>query len=635
MPGRAPALEARLLGRPRFTWDGVVLRFPTHKSLALVAHLAVRREGVPRAELAEVLWTTGSPANVRPELHRLRGLPGADTWLDAGEVVSVRVETDLARFERAAREGRPHDALRVHPEGALLLRGVEPRGASAFDDWLAGERARVERLLRESLRSHALALERSGDLAGALRHVRRLLALDPLDESAHRAAMRCEYRRDRVEAAIAHYEACRRVLADELGTEPLPETRALATAIQTGATLPEAPRPRPRPPIPFALLRPPTLVGREASWRRMEEAWEEGRTINVSGAAGIGKSRLVLDFARAHGRSFVFDGRPGDHVVPFSSLARATRAAQRAHPGVFDTAPAWVRTELARIAPDELAEALPPPEDDASLARFFEAFVMVMDALRSEVGAIVIDDLQYLDAKSFEVGLAAQARLLAEESDAGRARLLSAYRTGTLPQAFEDGLALAVDAGLAVHVALGPLDRTDLGRLLDTLEVGLGAEAAGQLHHLTGGNPQFVVEALKALHEAEETTAVVELDERSGPPSDAMVAIILRRIEALGSRNKRVAQAIAVLDRPGDPELLVQVLGLAGLDVGEALDELERAQVLHGGVFVHDVLRDVTYASLPAGLRRWLHGRIAAVLHGRADDPRRVAYHRRAATSGA
>jgi DNA-binding SARP family transcriptional activator len=634
MPGRVPALEARLLGRPRFTWDGVVLRFPTHKSLALAAHLAVRREGVDRAELAELLWTTGSPANLRPELHRLRALPGADAWLAAGEVVSLRVETDLVRFERAIRSGRPHDALRIHPEDALLLRGVEPRGASAFDDWLAGERARVERLLRESLRSHALALERSGDLAGALRHLRRLLVLDPLDESAYRAAMRCEYRRDRVEAAIAQYEACRRVLADELGADPLPETSALAAAIQAGATLPEAPRPRPRRPIPFTLLRPPTLVGREAPWRRMEEAWDAGRTINVSGAAGIGKSRLVLDFARAHGRSFVFDGRPGDHVVPFSSLARATRAAHRAHPGVYEGAPAWVRVELARIVPD-LGEPSPPPVDDASLARFFEAFVMTMDALRSEVDAIVIDDLQYLDAKSFEVGLAAQARLLAEESDPGRARLLSAYRTGTLPQAFEHGLALAVDAGLAVHVVLGPLDRADLGRMVDTLDVGLTADAADQLHHLTGGNPQFVVEALKALHEADETTAVVALEERSGPPSEAMVSIILRRIDALGSRNKRVAQAIAVLDRPADPELLVRVLGLAGLDVAEALDELERAQVLQGGVFVHDVLHDVTYASLPAGLRRWLHGRVAAVLHGRADDPHRIAYHREAATSAA
>lgn len=635
MADRAPTLEARLLGRPRFTWDGIALRFPTQKSLALAAHLAVRREGVARTELAQLLWTTGSPANLRPELHRLRALPGAEAWLDVGPFVTLRVATDLSRFEQAVERGRAHDALRLHAHGASLLAGVEPRGASAFDDWLAGERARVERLYRESLRSHAADLERAGDIGGAVRSLRRVLELDPLDESAHRAVMRCEYRRDRIDAAIAQFEACRRVLADELGAEPLPETAALAAAIEAGSGLPDTPPPARRRAIPFTLLRPPSLVGRGDAWRRMEEAWAAGQTINVSGVAGIGKTRLVLDFARARGHVFLFDGRPGDHVVPFSSLARAMRSAHRDHPSVYESAPAWVRTELARVVPDVVGES-PPPPDDVSMPRFFDAFVRTMDALRAEVDAIVIDDLQYLDARSFEVGIAAQATLLSEPSGPGRARLLAAYRSGTLPEAFVTGLALAVDAGLAVRVALGPLDPEALARLLESLDVGVDAAASTALHHLTGGNPQFVVEALKALHEAEGVAALTSLRTGSAagaPPSEAMRTIILRRIDALGSRNRSVVEAVSLLDQPDDAELLARVLGLAALDVHEALDELAVAQVVSDGRFVHDVLQEVVQGSLAAAHRRWLHGRIATVLHARDADSRRVAYHRASASA--
>ncbi len=113
---------ARLLGRPRFTWDGVVLRFPTHTSLALAAHLAVRREGVLRAELATLLWTAGSPANLRPEPHRPIVLR---LWSDEalGPVWRVRLEdvdggehwtfasvSDLCEFLAPTSQPPPHAA---------------------------------------------------------------------------------------------------------------------------------------------------------------------------------------------------------------------------------------------------------------------------------------------------------------------------------------------------------------------------------------------------------------------------------------------------------------------------------------------------------------------------------------------
>src|SRR5262245_59299592 len=60
----------------------------------------------------------------------------------------------------------------------------------------------------------------------------RLLALDPLLESAHRSLMRLYARSGRREAALRQFQECTRILSEELGIAPAEETQRLAAEIR-------------------------------------------------------------------------------------------------------------------------------------------------------------------------------------------------------------------------------------------------------------------------------------------------------------------------------------------------------------------------------------------------------------------
>ncbi len=74
--------------------------------------------------------------------------------------------------------------------------------------------------------------------AEGIQDARRLLMLDPWLESAHRNLMWMLARTGDRSGALAQYETCRQVLAQELGVEPVRETTALYEQIKAGAIEP-------------------------------------------------------------------------------------------------------------------------------------------------------------------------------------------------------------------------------------------------------------------------------------------------------------------------------------------------------------------------------------------------------------
>ena len=165
----------------------------------------------------------------------------------------------------------------------------------------------------------------------------------------HRTVMRLEWQRGNLYAARQQFELCR-VPAEELGVAPLPETEQLAAAVENALTAPRgSPGLRRLPP---ELLRPPLLVGREAAWERLERAWERRQAVYVSGPAGVGKTRLLLDFVqhKTKGNFSLVRGRLGDKSVPLSTLARAWRLYFATHPAAPDALEAWVGTFWGRLS---------------------------------------------------------------------------------------------------------------------------------------------------------------------------------------------------------------------------------------------------------------------------------------------
>jgi AAA ATPase domain len=110
------------------------------------------------------------------------------------------------------------------------------------------------------------------------------------------------------------------------------------------------------------------MIGRDDALWRLETAWNAGQIVFVSGEPGVGKSRLLTEFAAAKNVLYAH-GRAGDARMPFSTQVRTLRRLLADHPAL--QLPRWVRSELSKILP-ELEGDAPSGGPEARL-RLFEA----------------------------------------------------------------------------------------------------------------------------------------------------------------------------------------------------------------------------------------------------------------------
>ena len=224
-------LSLRLLGEFRAQLgSGEPLTIRRKKAQALLAYIALR-PGLAhsRESLAGLLWpgTTDEHArhNLRQTLFALRrtvALEPTPFEIEC-ERVGVRddaLDVDVVAFERGLRAGT-REALQ---EAASLYHGDLPEGLvvgeAPFEDWLAAERQRWRERALDGL-ERLLAMEIAcGAAESAVRTATRLLALDPVRESAHRALIELYARRGQRAAALRQYQRCVDVLRRELGVAP-------------------------------------------------------------------------------------------------------------------------------------------------------------------------------------------------------------------------------------------------------------------------------------------------------------------------------------------------------------------------------------------------------------------------------
>lgn len=599
-PTSDPIVQLLLSGRP--AWrdaPGAAPAALAPRDGALLAWLAL--EGpTPRARLAALLWPDSTPEaarnTLRQRLFQLRKQLGLD-------VATGPTVLTLA-------EGITHDLA-----DADSVLGTEPHDHSAeFAAWLARQRAqRLERARQRQIDA-AEAAEQSRDWPAALAAIQRLIMLDPLREDAHRRLMRVHYLAGDRAAALQAFDACEQVLKDEVGTRPDAATLALLAQVQAGTV--DTPTTGPRP-VPASVLRPPRLVGRDVEWQALNAAWTARGALLLVGEAGLGKTRLLGDLARAHGRALQVTARPGDERVPFALLSRLLRALIAAEPP-----PATIRVELARLLP-ELGDARPvmSDEDRARLAN-------AIDACLADAGGafdgVLIDDLQFADAASCEA-------LLRSAPCAGRAWIVAMRGAELAPAASELVRTLAEERA-APRVTLAPLRREQVAELVASLGIvaAAGVEAlAVALYRRAGGNPLYTLETLRGLLGAgadlaapASSAALAKL-----PALRADATLIGRRIERLSAEAVKLARCAAIAGQDFSTALAARVLGVRPLDLADAWNELEAAQVLRDGAFAHDLIYEAALASVPAPIARELHREIAAELAARDGAPARIASH--------
>lgn len=200
---------------------------------------------VHRERLAECLWPDADEMQGRKRLkvtvyslrRRLRAAGVKATVVQTvGPAYLLRrdaVWVDSDAFQElvtkgSALERRGHqDAALQHYEDAQLLYRGDYLEEDLYADWCAEERERLRELYLDVLAGMVRGYANRGDHARAAQVCRVALVREPCREGFYRDLMECLLRLGHPDQALAQYERCRRVLAEELGTEPMPETQRM------------------------------------------------------------------------------------------------------------------------------------------------------------------------------------------------------------------------------------------------------------------------------------------------------------------------------------------------------------------------------------------------------------------------
>ena len=411
--------------------------------------------------------------------------------------------------------------------------------------------------------------------------------------------------------------------------------------------------------VPRDYLYRPGFVGREAFLGQLEgqilgAIAGPGRCVFVRGQSGVGKTRLLMELTgRLERRGLtvvvgeclpVETGGPSDGLAvrampfhPFRPLLQAVADA------CVEYGPAEVESLLAPGA--EVLAACEPSlaslrpqggRDDPGQRSNDDIRLRLMDALAETLKrfaarnplVLPLDDIQWADELTLD--------------------FLQLYQRGTwtipglaivgLYRAEEEPPMLRADAAGfrgAARLDLGSIAADGLREIVGDI---LGSRQPDQqfVRHLTEiseGNPFFVGEYLRACVAERLLTrgdgerwvlkvpgaAGAEIDVEALPLPGSLRGLIARRLDGLAEPDRRLVELLAVVGRETEAELLAADALRTEDDVMGGLERLIAAQLIEESCadvfrFVHDKLREVAYAQIPADRRRELHRQVALAL---------------------
>ncbi|MDO9707687.1 AAA family ATPase [Paracraurococcus lichenis] len=428
--------------------------------------------------------------------------------------------------------------------------------------------------------------------------------------------------------------------------EPMPVWQALGVAASPdrfaaraeGATLP--------------------LVGRDAALERLRCLWRaaqigEGRTVLVSGEAGIGKSRLVAQLLRetqGQGRVAVrYFAAPHQQGMPLQPVLQQLERDSRMQRGETPAERiAKLRALLPDLPPVDLALVaeqlslsgpdLPPVPPMPPQRRRERLLLALMEGLvavtRARPVLMVLEDAHWADPTTRE--------LLAQWIE--RVPHLPVLAVVTARPEF---LPPWLGAPGVERLNLAPLGEAEAAELVRNVarDVPLPPEAARDILRRADGVPLFLEELTRAVAEqiAQAGGGPEPARRRGGDRTSVPVSLhasLLARLDRLGEA-REVAEVASVIGREFDPALLALVLERDAASLEPVLARLVESRLLQrhgqapGGTyrFRHALVQDAAMGLLPRERYRDLHARVADILEARFPEaaearPQVIAHHR-------
>jgi DNA-binding SARP family transcriptional activator/Tfp pilus assembly protein PilF len=321
----AAEAEFCLLGPLLVRRGGAVVPVTAGKQRVLLAALLLSANRVVSLdELNAALWGLAPPVSARATLQnyvkRLRQALGGTggsriSTLPQGYMITVAVdELDVSRFEalqgwarKAADEGA-WDRAAVQLRRALSLWRGEPLAGVPSKLLAEREAPRLAEMRLQAIEARIDADLHLGRHAGVIAELRQLAAVHPLRERLHALLMLALYRDGQQTEALAAYQRARRVLNEELGSEPWPELGRLQRQILAADPELRLSGPAPGGPPMVGPRQLPAAVahfaGRTDEFKALTGMLDapagRGGTVAISaigGTAGVGKTALAVHWA--------------------------------------------------------------------------------------------------------------------------------------------------------------------------------------------------------------------------------------------------------------------------------------------------------------------------------------------------
>lgn len=244
-----PVIRIHLAGRVSIEIDGVLVdqqTFPAQQGRLAFAVLAVERRPVARTELADILWPSGPPPAWETALSaimsKLRSMlskaglnattvlssgagcyelrfPG-EVWLDLEVAADAIHEAEVALRRGDRRAAYGPSAVAHH----IARRPLFPGDSGA---WIDARRDKLRSILIRALECRAEVYLWNNEHTLAVEAARDVVTLEPFRETGHQLLMRAHAASGNSAEALLAYERCRQLLAEELGVDPSPQTKAI------------------------------------------------------------------------------------------------------------------------------------------------------------------------------------------------------------------------------------------------------------------------------------------------------------------------------------------------------------------------------------------------------------------------
>jgi tetratricopeptide (TPR) repeat protein len=370
---------------------------------------------------------------------------------------------------------------------------------------------------------------------------------------------------------------------------------------------------------PFARHVETPFIGRRVELNELVAACERAvaqsqpALLIVSGAPGIGKSRLVDELVKTlGGRVTPLVGRCPAYEQNMTYWPMREVVDQATGGRLAKGLGALLREEFdGPIIVDRIAAALGLVPDDWPTQETARAFVRLFETLaRSQPHIIIVEDAHWADPSLLDL----IDYISRQISDVPLVIVCSGR-----PELLESRPAWA-----RACLQLPPLSAEDAEALLANLPLarGLSLEAHRRVLSLGEGNPMFI-EQLVSLLSAEGNRAV-----HSGVPT--IHAILSARLDRLSPGERTVAERAAVVGRDFSLEALLSLLPApAAATAWRDLTALGRKMLVQsdrttlpgtrGFRFQHALIQDAAYRRLPKAVRAELHERFAGWLEDRAN----------------